>query len=307
MTEQFITKYRPQKLDEITGHGAICDTLEHTYLKDPHRAHAFLFSGAPGLGKTTLALIMARELGCGDVREISGATESGVDEMREQVKLALYPPLGSDRRATIVDECHNLSTKAWDSLLIELENPAEFNYWFFCTSQHSKVPKAILRRCADFKLGPASDKELEKLLVWVAAEEKLKPGAELLGLCIRSANGSPGQALANLSITANTKHIDDAEDLLARALGSTEGVEIARALVKGARWSDLMALTSRVDVNKIESVRFVVTNYLAKVVLSDNTHSPALLQKLDAFSQPFATNEGHAPLLLALHRALKKD
>jgi len=117
------TKYRPTTLDEVVGQDHIQEGLKAVV--DVGKQQAFLFEGPSGTGKTTLARIVAAELGCLDVREIDAATHTGVDKMREIASGAHFVSLEGGNKAIIVDECHRLSRQSWESLLKDIEELEE--------------------------------------------------------------------------------------------------------------------------------------------------------------------------------------
>lgn len=312
--DQLINKYRPNLLEEVYGHDAVVKSLEgHLAAKVP--PHNYLFAGEPGVGKTTLANIMMNQLGCNDRVIRDAALISGVDAMRDLIDLLRMPPLllgvlvasgvkRPARRAILIDECHGLSKQAWDSLLMTLEQPAPHNYFFFSTTLISKVPKAIRQRCAEYQLKLVAPKQIAKMLDDIADAEKFQAPNEVIDLCVELANGSPRQAIANLSKVGNFTKLADAQELLGNSAETTEAVEIARLITKGSGWGPLVKAAAKVDPSQIDNVRYITVNYLSKVVLGNG--KPDLMKALRAFSKPFAPNEGLAPLLLAIEEATKR-
>jgi DNA polymerase-3 subunit gamma/tau len=141
------TKYRPETWEEVVGQDAVVKSMKVVVTKKSSKC--FLLSGPSGCGKTTLARIAARSLGIkggGALREIDAASKTGVDDMRQVCVDLGYKVLGGGSRGLIVDECHQLSKAAWNSLLKITEEPPPDTYWFFCTTEPSKVPVTIKRR-----------------------------------------------------------------------------------------------------------------------------------------------------------------
>ena len=137
MSESLYVKYRPQHLDDVTGQDEVVKVLKG--LVERNDTHAMLFTGPSGVGKTTLARIVALDLGCveenGGIMEIDGATYTGIDKMRSVQDGTQYQPFGkANHRCVILDECHRLSGQAWDSLLKVVEEPHSHMSWMFCTT-----------------------------------------------------------------------------------------------------------------------------------------------------------------------------
>lgn len=287
---EWINKYRPDNFDDVVGHGPQVEALEHALEKGS--ARAFLFTGESGLGKTTLARIVAKEAGClsGNILDVDAATNTGIEQMREVTSSLMYRPVGEGKvKAVIIDECHALSKAAWQSLLKVLEEPPPWVYWFLCTTEDKKVPKTVFTRCLHIALKPVPKKQLTVLLEDVAKAEKIKLAPGVLDLCAGEAGGSPRQALSYLAACAAAKNLDDARDLLSSATETAEAIDLARALWQGKKWSEVQGLLKLVKDLNPESVRMTTLGYMTSVALSSNRENDAgrALEIIDIFSQPF--------------------
>jgi DNA polymerase III subunit gamma/tau len=213
-------KYRPRTFDEVVGQETVTRTLRNA-LASGRIGHAFLLSGARGVGKTTTARILARALNCAksdaptpdpcgecapcveiaagtclDVQEIDGATHNGVEQVRELRESARYNPARDRFKIWIIDEVHMLSTGAFNALLKTLEEPPPRVKFIFATTEYHKIPDTILSRCQqyDFRMIPA--RELQKHLREVADKERIDVSEEALGRIARAAEGSARDALS---------------------------------------------------------------------------------------------------------------
>lgn len=310
-SEVVINKYRPTSLDEVVGHKSIVKSLK-TVLQS-RNVCTFLFTGPSGVGKTSLARILAKDLGCcpADLLEIDAATKTGIEDMREVMAGLEYRPLGEGTvKAVIVDECHALSKAAVQSLLKSLEEPPPWVLWFLCTTEPAKMPAAIKTRAFHCTLKPVSGADIIDYLDRIAAAENiLKKGVlrdDVVELCALEAGGSPRQAISNLVMCAGVSSVQEAEELLRSAEGSAEAYEVAQALIKGVPWGTMQALLGKLkDVNP-ESIRHVIRAYMTTVILGAKSKDSAMkaLEILDTFSEPLNPQDGISPIVLACGKVI---
>jgi DNA polymerase-3 subunit gamma/tau len=311
MADELYLKYRPQSFDKVVGHRAEVRSFQAAL--DDRLNKAFLLSGPSGVGKTTLARIASTYLGADPddplaIQEIDAATYTGIDAMRTVMDGLRYRPLSSSKiKSLIVDECHRLSKNAWDSLLKTLEEPPEWVYWFLCTTDPGSVPKTVYTRCTSYTLKPLRwDVILDDILLPIVQAEKLRTPDDILEICAREAQGSPRQAISNLSVCAQAETRKEAAELL-RAAGETpEAIELARMLVKGTSWARVQPLLDEMKDQNPESIRQVVRAYLTTAILGTENEGTAAdgFSLLEHFSQPFPPNDGITPVLLAVGRIL---
>ncbi len=300
-------KYRPRLFKHVVGQDRIIESLQKV-LKDGS-SHSFLFSGPSGVGKTTLARICAKRVGCAarDLIEIDAATHSGVDSMRAVAQSVQYRPLGKgSSKVVIVDEAHGCSKSAWNSALKSLEEPPEHAYWFLCTTEISKVPRTIRTRCTTYSLGLVDKRSLTGLVKQVAESESLGVGGDVIDFIVSEAAGSPRQALVYLATCAGIQSRSQAASLLKIAQESEPMVELCRLLLKGGSWKKAASIIEKLEDKNVESVRIVVSNYMARVAIGTTNEQQLIkvLFILECFSQPFNQSDRLAPLLLSTGRAL---
>ncbi|MDO8518556.1 MAG: DNA polymerase III subunit gamma/tau [Deltaproteobacteria bacterium] len=216
----FARKYRPQSFDEVLGQGAVVQTLKNS-IKFSRLHQAYLFCGARGIGKTSLARIFAKSVNCEkgptenpcqtcascigitkgnslNVLEIDGASNTGVEDVRELREQAKYLPQSGKYKIYIIDEVHMLSGSAFNALLKILEEPPAHLIFLFATTEPHKIPVTILSRCQRFDLKRLTNSELMGHLKKILTEEGLSLPDESLSLIIHASEGSVRDALSLL-------------------------------------------------------------------------------------------------------------
>lgn len=301
------TDYRPESFREVIGQAVAVRALEAVIKSGGERA--FLFHGPSGAGKTTLARIVAHELGCArrEVIEVDAATNTGIDKMREVMETGRLRAFGkSPNRALLIDECHRLSGNAWDAMLKMLEEPPAHLTWLLCTTAYNKVPETIRRRCVKIPLVAVGEAELRKLLARVMAEEKLRLERDVVDAIVRMAAGSPGQMLMNLATCRGATSRKEASQLL-RAAEVTEPIAaLCKFLMQRGSWPSAVALLEKLADEPPESIRIGVCNYLGGALrrAASDKQACAILALLEPFVEPFPPGTDRAMLAVAVGRAL---
>ena len=214
-------KYRPQNFDDLIGQETIVKTIFNS-IKFDRTPNAFLFTGIRGVGKTTIARIIAKALNCEngidklcknnfckncesiinsnhlDVLELDAASRTGIDDIRELIEFSRYGPSSAKYKIFIVDEVHMLSKQAFNGLLKTLEEPPDYLKFIFATTEIKKIPVTIISRCQRFDLSRIKSNELLLFLKKVLNNEKEDIGDEILKLITKLSEGSVRDALSLL-------------------------------------------------------------------------------------------------------------
>jgi len=229
-------KYRPQIFEDLIGQDVIAETISNS-IKINKVPNAYLFTGIRGVGKTTIARIVAKSLNCLkeidkpcngkveacenckaisnsnhiDVLEMDAASKTGVDDVRDLIEFSRYGPTSAKYKIFIIDEVHMLSKQAFNALLKTLEEPPEYLKFIFATTEIKKIPITVISRCQRFDLPRVKSLELFNFIKKITEKEKGKASDDALKLIVKISEGS----------------VRDSLSLLDRALVSQEqGVEL---------------------------------------------------------------------------------
>jgi DNA polymerase-3 subunit gamma/tau len=256
--EVLARKWRPQVFQDVVGQEHVTQTLINA-IKAGRLAHGYLFSGARGVGKTSVARILAKAINCVegeagipcnrcpscleitngssvDVQEIDGASNRGIDEIRELRENIKYMPSSSRFRIYIIDEVHMLTLPAFNALLKTLEEPPPHVKFIFATTEPHKVPVTILSRCQRFEFKRISFGQLVQQLEKITTEEGIQVSKSGLALLARAAEGSMRDAESLLDQVVSftgpkveDKHITEILGLMDKNLV----LETSRAILEG--------------------------------------------------------------------------
>jgi len=253
-------KYRPQNFDDLIGQEVVAETIKNS-IKADKIPNAYLFTGIRGVGKTTIARIVAKALNCTngyenrckikcencdaiassshiDVLEIDAASKTGVDDVRDLIEFSRYGPTSSKYKIFIIDEVHMLSKQAFNALLKTLEEPPEYLKFIFATTEIKKIPITVLSRCQRFDLSRIKSSELFEYIKKIKDKENGKVSDEALRLIVKISEGSVRDALSlldrGLLTLDNNKELD--LDLAQNIFGyfdKSQLIDLFKLILKG--------------------------------------------------------------------------
>ncbi len=304
-------RYRSSTFDEIVGQEPIAHTLKNAIETD-RTAHAYLFCGTRGVGKTSMARIFARELNCSkelleqdeiaqsilkgndlDVIEIDGASNRGVQEARDLIASAGLAPSRCKYRIYIIDEVHMLTTPAFNALLKTMEEPPSHVKFILCTTEPHKVPATIQSRCQRFDFKSISTAKIAEHLKFVLEKEQIEADPEVISKVALLGDGSMRDALSLLDrlLAAGASSIehDEMEEILglpSQALVSQLCHAISESSLNQAFETADSLLQSGVSLDRVlEVVAFTFRNALVSKVCGEATE---ILQISDHARKDFA-------------------
>jgi len=214
-------KYRPKTFKDLIGQDIVSETIINA-IKLDKTPNAYLFTGIRGIGKTTIARIVAKSLNCLngieklcseelcgncqsiadsshiDVLEMDAASKTGVDDVRDLIEFSRYGPTSSRYKIFIIDEVHMLSKQAFNALLKTLEEPPEYLKFIFATTEIKKIPVTVVSRCQRFDLSRIKSSELFKFIKQIKIKENGKVSDDAIKLIVKISEGSVRDALSLL-------------------------------------------------------------------------------------------------------------
>lgn len=305
----FARKYRPQTFREVVAQQHVTQTLANA-VSSNRVAHAILFSGPRGTGKTTVARILAKAMNCvegptaepcnvcqsctditsghaADVFEIDGASNNSVDQIRELRDNIKYMPANSAYKIYIIDEVHMLSLAAFNALLKTLEEPPGHILFFFATTEPHKIPITILSRCQRYDMRRIDTQEIANHLGAICNNENIPVPDESLWVIAREADGSMRDSLSLLDQVVACSHGKIDHGNVLNILGLFDAQElftISDAVFKG----DIPSLLSMVDTlykngKDLKKLYYDLRNHFRNLFVLKTARQP---EKLVAFQEP---------------------
>jgi len=290
------SKYRPKTFDELAGQEFVVSTIKNS-LKSGHIAHAYLFSGPRGCGKTSAARILARSLNCEkgieagpcgicdncraisqgsnmDVLEIDGASNNSVNDVRQIKDEVLFPPQTGRYKIYIIDEVHMLSSGAFNALLKTIEEPPPYICFIFATTELHKVPATIKSRCQQFNFRLIPVETIQEILKKICSENGIQAEEDALFWIARESTGSMRDAFTLFDQVVSFSAGKIRSDLIREKLGIV-GLEKLNALAEACALNDSSAAFALIDEilgSGVAIEQFVIdlTGYYRSLLLLKN-------------------------------------
>ena len=275
-------KYRPQEFDQVIGNEGVVAYLKKA-VEDPASCpHVFLFHGQTGCGKTTLARIVSRELGCDpmDFREVNTADFRGIDTVREMIKNSRYHSIGGSVKVWLIDEVHKMTEDAQNAFLKLLEDSPPQSYFILCTTEPGKLLPTIKGRCIDLQVKPLTDAQMQKLLKTVVRAEGKKITISVYEQIIQDSFGLPRNALQILDRVLGVTEEEQLQMAKSSAAQASESIQLCRALIEWSGWKKIATILSGLKDQEAESIRRHVLGYCQSVLLKGENDKAAHVMEM---------------------------
>jgi DNA polymerase-3 subunit gamma/tau len=199
MAESLAVKYRPKEWEDVMGQSSIMKILTRQ-LELNQLKNVYLFAGASGCGKTTIARIFANKINnyIGSPNEIDAASNNGVDNVKAIIKSAQERSIDSKYKIFIIDECHMITTQGWNAFLKCIEEPPAFTIFIFCTTDPQKIPATILNRVQRYNITRISTDKVRERLAYICREERFINYEEAVDYIAKLSDGGMRDAIATL-------------------------------------------------------------------------------------------------------------
>ncbi|MBQ3132656.1 MAG: DNA polymerase III subunit gamma/tau [Clostridia bacterium] len=302
MYQVLYRKWRPRTFSEVIGQPAITAALQ-SELRTGRLAHAYLFIGSRGTGKTSCAKILAKAVNCLspidgdpcctcdncraaddgallDITEMDAASNRGIDDIRSLIEESAYPPTIGKYRVYIIDEVHELTTDAFNALLKTLEEPPAHVIFVLATTEAHKVPSTILSRCQRFDFGRIPAEEIAARLQYVASQESFSIDADAALLLARLADGGMRDALSMLDQCVSRSETVTTEVVTA-AIGLAGSAHMFRLLgcMRESNTGDALALVGQLheSAKDMEHLCAEMTDFFRQLMICKTARDPAAL------------------------------
>lgn len=313
MSMALYRKYRSKSLAEVIGQNHITDILSRA-IKTGRISHAYLLTGPRGVGKTSVARILAHEINNLpydddathlDIIEIDAASNNGVEDVRDLREKVQIAPVSAKKKVYIIDEVHMLSKAAFNALLKTLEEPPEHIVFILATTDIDKLPATIISRTQRFGFRAINEADTLTHLRYIATEEKIKIDDESLKIIAQRGDGSFRDSISLLDQLASLA--DDTTGITADLVTSTLGlapVAIVADLIKAVEAHDIAAIATLLEQTTASGISSVtLTEQLTHDLRSAIVKKPQLLPLLDGLLDVAKSSQPQLKLLATLGAA----
>lgn len=283
----FATKHRPRDFKQVVGNESVVASLR-TVVRKKEPPHTYLLSGPYGCGKTTLARIIAKEVGCVEngIIEINTANNRGIDTAREIISTLSMPYLDGSARIYILDEVHRTNVAFQSALLKATEDTPKHAFFVLCTNYPEKLLPELRNRCSEYSVDLLTDYEIAELVKIIYGKERkgttIEGASWIIDLVVQAADGCARTALNKLEqiiyLDPKTQRAKIEKLMLSVNEKSEEIINLCRGLSTRTNWAKIIKIYKGLDQNDPESIRLAIRGYCSSIMLSGPHDSPGSIR-----------------------------
>lgn len=296
-------KHRPPSFDKVAGNEETIAYLQRA-IKTKRVPQAILLHGPTGCGKTTIARIFSKEVGCSgiDFRELDTATFNGIATVRSISKSIGYVSMKGGARVWLIDEVQKMTNDAQNAMLKLLEEPVKNLYFILCTTDPQKLLSTVRGRCIELKVNLLTEGQIIKELITIAKKEGVKIKREVLEQIALDSLGHPRNAIQILEKIIFLKPKQMLKAAEQSALEQSNSIELCRALISSSPWKKVANILKGLKGQDAEGIRRHVLGYAESILLKADNSRAALI--IEEFMEPLY-NVGYPGLVFYCYCIIK--
>lgn len=271
MSKSLTLKYRPQTFNEFAGNKALIESLRSVITREEGIPASILLQGGSGRGKTTLARIIANEMGINsnDIKELNISNTRGIDAARDIINKVSYSSLSGNKRMIILDEVQNSTKDFQQAMLKTLEEPPPGTHFILCTTDPQKLLKTIRTRCTTYEVSDVTSRDMTALLKRILKKEGVDEFPnDAIKEIIKVSDGCPREAIKILDAVIDIEDDDLLIDAVRKTIGDEVQIkELCQAIAKKAKWKEVAGILKNIT-DEPESVRRAILGYFSAALLN---------------------------------------